>query len=584
MILKLERGLRVGIAIDYNRCSVVDLIDVYRFGNVPILVEYVGSMSHTIRNLHPVFFALYPSETSVEDARAFPPFTENDTRYQVITLNELRTVPDPRNSADYAPFGPYQHPGEKRDDFITRLREKEAKIARGQTEESSQRREHRRQRAKTYAIPNPKTPVYMWMKVGDVFPYAPNRHQALDYRQQVPPSVVPLVWTTHPHDHKYYAAVFNTWDLWVDHDGQPQSSYEAVLRSILCAPDSTNNELQLQYEEVDTVPPPEDNYARPTADMLVDAAIYLANHYQCNFATGRWGYTQQFFMYSPYLWYGIYGNTGARDPVECRDVTVAFGESPQSMDRHVDYEKNTMAGWLDAFKARNMDAIPMRLFWDLSKWSSLYLGNSKRLEITIRRRSAATARPPYVQRTSYFEIAYAEDPADQNWKLVTSASAVTLLICHKDIVTSEQAIRKLVLLAVPFHTVSNATRQPTRQLNKTDYCSFVRWREPEGDQYNEYMLRLLDIMQQPHMRAAFTIGGIVTRLMLDAVHTTGGELLNMWLDLVVRGPSEDIDKHNVIVEGDNGELGVDDTLSEDDCLVICGAYKLLTGSSVIPLP
>ena len=112
----------------------------------------------------------------------------------------------------------------------------------------------------------------------------------------------------------------------------------------------------------------------------------------------------------------------------------------------------------------------------------------------------------------------------------------------------------------------------------------MRRREPEGDQYNEYMLRLLDIMQQPHMRAAFTIGGIVTRLMLDAVHTTGGELLNMWLDLVVRGPSEDIDKHNVIVEGDNGELGVDNTLSEDDCLVICGAYKLLTGSSVIPLP
>ena len=90
------------------------------------------------------------------------------------------------------------------------------------------------------------------------------------------------------------------------------------------------------------------------------------------------------------------------------------------------------------------------------------------------------------------------------------------------------------------------------------------------------MVRLLDLLHQPHMRAAFMAGGIVNRLMQDVIYTENDDLLDMWLDMVAAGPSNDTHAHQVIVEEENGDIGVDDTLSEEECMVICGAYRLYT--------
>ena len=79
--------------------------------------------------MHPALLAMYPTQHNAEEAQAFNPITDVDIRYQVISDNVLRTVPDPRNWVEYAPFGPYQQPGETRKDFINRLRVKEVRVA-----------------------------------------------------------------------------------------------------------------------------------------------------------------------------------------------------------------------------------------------------------------------------------------------------------------------------------------------------------------------------------------------------------------------------------------------------------------------
>ena len=137
MISKLEPGIRVGTAIDYDICDWVDLIDVFKFSNVPILVEYTEPLPATIGRMHPDLLAIYPTQAQAEEARAFAPLINCDTRYQLVSGNVLRVVPDPRNWIEYAPFGPYQHPGETREDFIARLRIKEVRIASTQTAEAS---------------------------------------------------------------------------------------------------------------------------------------------------------------------------------------------------------------------------------------------------------------------------------------------------------------------------------------------------------------------------------------------------------------------------------------------------------------
>ena len=75
-------------------------------------------------------------------------------------------------------------------------------------------------------------------------------------------------------------------------------------------------------------------------------------------------------------------------------------------------------------------------------------------------------------------------------------------------------------------------------------------------------------------------GGLLNRLMQDAVYTENGELFEMWLDMVAAGPSDDASAHTIIVEEENGDIGLDDILSEDECMVICGAYRLYTSKCV----
>ena len=271
-----------------------------------------------------------------------------------------------------------------------------------------------------------------------------------------------------------------------------------------------------------------------------------------------------------------------------RDVAVAFGEAPDSFDRRTWlYERSTMANWLAAMKTGTLSQDPVRKCWDLDVACPAYLGNKKRIDITVNRRTVARTTPYGIQRTTFFQINYAKDSPDLSWKLITSATAVVMLIRCNNISTSDEAVHALVRRGVACHTISIRSRN-TCQTDEANHrtrndCnrSFIRSREPDGRQYNEYMVRLLDLLHQSHMRAAFMAGGIINRLMQDAIYTENDELFDMWLDMVAAGPSDNTQAHEVIVEEENGEVGVDDALSEEECMVICGAYRLYTSKFII---
>ena len=156
-------------------------------------------------------------------------------------------------------------------------------------------------------LPNHKTPVYMWMKVGDLFPDAPTHHQNLDYRQPVPPTVVPSIWSVHAPENRFYCATFNTWDLWTAPNNLKNASYEAVLKSILGDAHGTQDPPEESDHVASHYPELPEHLSASHSNTLAATAEYLQRSFSVHYATGKWGYCADIDFRSSALWYGIEG-------------------------------------------------------------------------------------------------------------------------------------------------------------------------------------------------------------------------------------------------------------------------------------
>ena len=217
----------------------------------------------------------------------------------------------------------------------------------------------------------------------------------------------------------------------------------------------------------------------------------------------------------------------------------------------------------------------MDLLSDLSQGSPTFLGRRVRIDVVVRQ---MVSMDPHRQ---LFEIRYQNDPKDQSWALVTSPLAIVMLLRDGSITDSRHAVRRLVGMAVRFNTIVRTPPPPFDSRPQTDNRKFRHAGSPDPTDFAHYCGVLVDLIQRPHMRAAFTMGGIITRIMIDAIHGPNHNLWDLCLDLVTAGPSSDTAYHQPIVKDlPNGMVGVDDMLADEELKTICGSYSIPCGLSV----
>ncbi|RDX43177.1 hypothetical protein OH76DRAFT_1302291, partial [Lentinus brumalis] len=92
--------------------------------------------------------------------------------------------------------------------------------------------------------------------------------------------------------------------------------------------------------------------------------------------------------------------------------------------------------------------------------------------------------------------------------------------------------------------------------------------------YGAYMVRMLEVLQRPHAHAGLMKGGIVWRLMVEAVGNDS-DMRECFLEYVHDGPSGEA-YTQAVFEAEGMEYA-DDDLSRAELDVICGTYLTFTG-------
>ena len=105
---------------------------------------------------------------------------------------------------------------------------------------------------------------------------------------------------------------------------------------------------------------------------------------------------------------------------------------------------------------------------------------------------------------------------------------------------------------------------------------YLGWREPSfeatSQDYCLYEHRALDVLSRPRGRAALLRGGIVWRLAMEIL----GEAA---IDEAVNGPSSDTWLYGSELMESRGSSWLCDDLSSYEVDIICGVYKVYTGTS-----
>lgn len=158
------------------------------------------------------------------------------------------------------------------------------------------------------------------------------------------------------------------------------------------------------------------------------------------------------------------------------------------------------------------------------------------------------------------------------WKIAVSQPAIALYICRLDRRYDEVDIaRDLLQEGIPFHTLlplrgvprSVLPHDPTVPIRLSGYRFTTR-------DYNAYLHQRAAILSGPGGRAALLQGGILWRL---AVQETS-------FDSVIQGPSSSVLIHRSGIAYEDPQSGNrfwDDGLSENQVLLLCGAYICYTG-------
>jgi hypothetical protein len=165
-------------------------------------------------------------------------------------------------------------------------------------------------------------------------------------------------------------------------------------------------------------------------------------------------------------------------------------------------------------------------------------------------------------------------PSDEPWVLLVGSAAAAVQCLRQSWGPSRREVaRFLVERGIPFHT-RLALEFPTHLYKPSPYIG-LGWRaqnyRPDAADYAAYEMARNAFLRFSHARAALLRGGILWRLAMEALEPNDA----------VQGPSDHIIDHGLVILSSNGVQYWDDNLSEDECDLICGVYKVYTSMFIL---
>jgi len=134
---------------------------------------------------------------------------------------------------------------------------------------------------------------------------------------------------------------------------------------------------------------------------------------------------------------------------------------------------------------------------------------------------------------------------------------------------------QLVNVGITFHTLRRLSIPPTVSLSSPPTLIPVRVRDHvfTVDDHSAYVERRAHILSSPRGRAALLRGGLVWRLALE----------HLGLESVSFGPSSAAVQHGLghVFKAPDGQIYIDDDLTQNELEVICGLYRCHTGMVIL---
>ena len=556
IITDFSLGLRVGCVIDAQKFTWSAIIPYLLRAKVPVfvwwandqVVEPICAKKKELKPLRP--------ETGDGLRAAHTPVSESSgNQYTLWCKGRKRFHPVHSHTGCPIPCGPFQNPGESREQFFWRM----DKIApEKDIDPSTVRRFHQ---CMTLGYPLPGARVYTWRKIGQVFPDCPIEFRDWDFREPIPNHSFSVTFGIKRNQYNFaYNAYYDMWDLWDKED----SGYEANM-------EFPTDHLSTSSQPTDLADSIEPSNNDNTASQRLDKVLI---------GTHLVEYEMEFSSNFIEEWYGLH-------PRYCEDtlpdytrfpairIHTVFGLRKEEMHESDDYMK-AMSGWAWCLLNHKYSSRTMKDCWDLNAKHPLYIMRDPIDHMVIR--SAG-----YAEGVGHklYTVRYTKDVPSMTWILLVNAVVLVRLIRFRTIHDSVSAIQHLIMTGCAFYTIQDAKEVPQRVEHKA-YNPIAVYRpsthRPTTTEYTEQHMRIMDLLQHPHARAALMRGGIIWRIMMEML----GQNSHLWesmMDEVCNGPSGSCDHKFTIESYALGGKYVDDDLSVEELDLISGVVKVYTGNT-----
>ncbi len=586
IITRFLPGTRAGVAVDLCRCPWPHLIPVIVQARVPLFLLWESEAAvKDALSTYTFAATLVPHRSDWQEVRMRgPPMCTHDGTFHLYRHGRIRIHPDNVNDPSRPPHGPFQRPAERLEDFLIRQKRKENELRSGATPEQTRRRAERESHANSGLPPGPRTRVYVWMRLGDALPETPLLWHNKPYRMPVAASAVRGLWAVQPADQRRYNSFFDEWDMWLPpsrwldrHDPQDGSlvqvdlssqNYDDATTTTDTPPNSyADNSVSISPSVVVNVPA-----AHTSQEDIDNLDEDLRNLYP---STADWSQRVFIRFRANFVaeWYGFkspYPPTA--EPAKPSVIKYLHGilgvlEQDQPIERGA---RTALAACVTAVLAHDNDSEILKKCWDLN--------TSLSHNPLFNRRRVQSCTEVVNNGATKFLVRFPKDAATLSWTLALSGPALVSLLRRSHILDTHSAVRELVLCGVAFNTVSphHQTQRVANECLTDDMLDCRQDGYPAGLQdYGAYMTHVVDILQRPHARAGLMKGGIIWRLMVEAVGQED-DMRERFLDRVHAGPSANARLETTLDDG--SARYIDDDLSETELDVISGTYLVFTGA------
>ncbi|KAI0685880.1 hypothetical protein C8T65DRAFT_773284 [Cerioporus squamosus] len=558
IITDFSLGLRIGAVIDVRYCAWPGLILTMQRANVPLFVHWSSGPDgiNELCQRYPLLQAFRPGPGDAWQAVQAKPMKSHGPHPP--TMNTAIAYKQER-----MPFGPFQFPGESRECFLERMDRKAAALAQVDTPKSITERAARIEAVAAHQFPLEDVQEE-WVQ--------------LDYRAVVPSGAVMVVWLSHPTACRRYNPFLDEWDIWeladesTEQDGLPVISKEEARDTQAVPPPSTPAPLPTPVSEALE----KEAQQAMEEDLQVVAAHRAAlSHYIADdsgpvFSENYWT-----------DWYGLHlratpllSSRVEYAKYDTPRLSVYFGQQSEHMPSDPLVRK-VLAGYVSAVLDRQENKMSRIAdtdirSWDLNLRSPFFLPNTHPCPFSAIKK--CTALDPNNRQHPAFIIRYHHDPDPslQPWRLMVDAVTLLFLWQQHEVLDSRCAIVKLLGVRAAFGTVCTV---PLDSFKQSRHClaplpyRLLTYRTTTRD-YTDYTSHLLDLLHQPHMRAALMRGGIIWRLLIG-VMSKHCALWDIFVEAITSGPSLDPTYHDL-----DGYVEVDDELLMEELDLISGVYKV----------